>query len=141
MERLNHIKDVLITEIEAQMENLQCVDAKELGEVIDMVKDIEETIYYYTVTEAMHGKEYKYGEWNKPVEHKEEHEGKSPKSRKSYMESKLMHHDRSSQMQVLEQYLKELSQDVLEMISGSSLEEKQLLKTKLTTLVSKIDQA
>ena len=63
------------------------------------------------------------------------------KQEKMYMESKEKHHDRSVQMQELEQYMKELSQDVTEMISGELPEEKQLLKTKLTTLVSKIDQA
>jgi hypothetical protein len=29
------------------------VDTKELGEAIDMIKDLEEAIYYCTVTEAM----------------------------------------------------------------------------------------
>jgi hypothetical protein len=41
------------------MSNLQQVDAKELGEVIDMVKDIEEAIYYCTITEAMSGDDTK----------------------------------------------------------------------------------
>ena len=153
MDRLYHIKDTLIAEIEMQMTNLHNVDAKELGEVIDMVKDIEEAIYYCTITEAMNNEE-KYG-WKNyysekmekqphrevPMELRDHREGRSPKTRKMYMESKAMHHDRSVQMQELEQYMKELSQDVTEMISGSSPEEKQLLKTKLTTLVSKIDQA
>ena len=44
MDRLYHIKDTLIAQIQAQMSNLQQVDAKELGEVIDMVKDIEEAV-------------------------------------------------------------------------------------------------
>ena len=41
------------------MSNLQQVDAKELGEVIDMVKDIEEAIYYCTITEAMNSDDNK----------------------------------------------------------------------------------
>lgn len=57
MDRLYHIKDTLIAEIEMQMTNLHNVDAKELGEVIDMVKDIEEAIYYCTITEAMNSEE------------------------------------------------------------------------------------
>lgn len=59
MDRLYHIKDTLIAQIQAQMSNLQQVDAKELGEVIDMVKDIEEAIYYCTITEAMSGDDTK----------------------------------------------------------------------------------
>ena len=155
MKRLNHIKDTLIAEIESQMTDLRCVDTKELGEVVDMVKDIEEAIYYHTITEAMNDKEiegwgdnssntklHNIGEEREhQMELRDKHEGRSPKLRKMYMESKSMHHDKSAQMQGLEQYMKELSQDITEMISGSSPEEKQLLKTKLTTLVSKIDQA
>ena len=38
---------------ENQLCNLEEVDAKELGEAVDMIKDLEEAIYYCTVTEAM----------------------------------------------------------------------------------------
>ena len=53
MERLHHMKAILLDEIEKQLDNLECVDTKELGEAIDMVKDLEETIYYATITKAM----------------------------------------------------------------------------------------
>ena len=53
IEKLNLIKETLACAAEAQMQNLESVDAKELGEVIDIIKDIEETIYYCTVTKAM----------------------------------------------------------------------------------------
>ena len=36
-----------------QMGDLKNVDAKELGEAIDMIKDLSEAIYYCTITEAM----------------------------------------------------------------------------------------
>ena len=39
------------------MSNLKDVDAKELGEAIDMLKDLEEAMYYCTITEAMKKKE------------------------------------------------------------------------------------
>ena len=54
--------DTLIDEIECQVADLRGVDAKELGEVIDMVKDIEEAMYYHTVTEAMNTKGYTHEE-------------------------------------------------------------------------------
>ena len=57
IERLKHTKEMLMAQIESQMGHLQDVDAKELGEVVDMVKDIEEAIYYCTITEAMKKKE------------------------------------------------------------------------------------
>lgn len=57
IEKLKNIQETLASAAEAQIYNLECVDAKELGEVIDIIKDIEETIYYCTVTKAMKGEE------------------------------------------------------------------------------------
>ena len=57
MERLKHMKESLMCCLEAQMNRLSEVDAKEMGEVVDMVKDLEEAMYYHTVTKAMEGKE------------------------------------------------------------------------------------
>ena len=53
MERLKNIKKTLIGQIQGQLGHLETVDAKELGEVVDMVKDIEEAIYYCTITKSM----------------------------------------------------------------------------------------
>lgn len=57
MERLKHIKETLMNCVQGQIGDLSSVDSKELGEVIDMIKDLEEAIYYKTITEAMHSKE------------------------------------------------------------------------------------
>lgn len=51
--RLKHVKDTLMCAVEGQMANLNQVDTKELGEAIDMIKDLEEAIYYCTITKAM----------------------------------------------------------------------------------------
>lgn len=58
MEQMKRIKENLMCQVQAQMANLQAVDAKELGEVIDMIKDLEEAIYYCTITEAMSEKSH-----------------------------------------------------------------------------------
>ena len=140
MERLHHVKEIILDEIVEQVNNLACADTKELGEAIDMIKDLEEAIYYGTITKAMHG-ESAWG-WSKDKEPMpDEKAGRSHMTRRMYMEAKELHHDKTSQIQNLEQYMKELSMDVVEMIQGSSPEEKQLLKSKLTTLISKIDHA
>jgi hypothetical protein len=55
MKRLYHIKETLLDEIQSQLGHLDCVDTKELGEAIDMIKDLEEAIYYCTITKAMNG--------------------------------------------------------------------------------------
>ena len=54
MEKLKALKDRLVNCAETQVHgHLNEVDAKELGEVIDMIKDLEEAIYYCTIVESM----------------------------------------------------------------------------------------
>lgn len=65
-------------------------------------------------------------------------EGRSGQSRRGYMESKEMHRDTESMKKELEKYMGELSEDVTEMISGSTPEEKALLRQKLSELSQKI---
>jgi hypothetical protein len=57
IERMKHMKESLMCCVEGQMHHLDNVDTKELGEAIDMIKDLEEAIYYCTITEAMKEKE------------------------------------------------------------------------------------
>ena len=51
--KLKHMKDVLICAVEHEIDNLENANCKELGEAIDMIKDLEEAIYYCTITEAI----------------------------------------------------------------------------------------
>lgn len=192
MKQLETMKEQLMACALGQMGNLQNVDAKELGEVIDMIKDLEEAIYYCTITKAMNekdedsysrksygdGKRYMmpldlyyrdmdkgYGRmyynggggtgsssggghgssmgfeermYNHPLEMRDSREGRSPMSRKSYMESKEMHKDKGAKIKELENYMNELSSDIVEMIDGASPEEQQLLERKITQLANKI---
>jgi hypothetical protein len=57
MDKMIRMKEMLMSCIETQMGHLDTVDAKELGEAIDMVKDLSEAIYYCTITKAMEAKE------------------------------------------------------------------------------------
>jgi hypothetical protein len=57
MERLKHIKETILGCIEGEVCDLNSADTKELGEAIDMLKDLEEAIYYATITKAMHANE------------------------------------------------------------------------------------
>lgn len=59
MKRLKMMKEHLMACAESQMGNLAEVDAEELGEVIDMIKDLEEAMYYHSIREAMDEKEEK----------------------------------------------------------------------------------
>lgn len=184
MENLKNMKNTLVSCAQAQMTDLKNTDAKELGEVIDMIKDLEEAMYYCTITKAMNEKDkeepkyytepliYRYpdppvmyygggrgqmsqggssssqtgtpayygGEREYPMvmDMRDEREGKSPMSRKNYMESKQMHKDSATQMKDLEKYMKELSEDITEMIADATPEEKQMLQQKVTMLANKI---
>ena len=62
-ERIKHMKETLMCAVEEQLCHLECVDAQELGEVIDMIKDLEEAEYYHSVVKAMEeSKEQNKGE-------------------------------------------------------------------------------
>lgn len=70
-------------------------------------------------------------------------EGKSGISRRAYMETKEMHkgntpEDKTAKMHELERYTKELAEDVTEMITDMSAEEKALLKSKMQMLIQKM---
>ena len=51
--RIEYIKESLMSCIEGQISHLDEVDAEELGEVVDMLKDLAELEYYCSVTKAM----------------------------------------------------------------------------------------
>ena len=54
MHRLKHIMDCLEDATKSHLDKgIENVDAKEMGEVIDMIKDCCEAMYYYSIYEAM----------------------------------------------------------------------------------------
>ena len=185
MDRLHHMKEKLINCVQCQMTDLDKVSTKELGEAIDMIKDLSEAIYYCTITKAMEGgDDYEYPEWDyyrdvdkkggrmyydgnkgalrhvspptRPVSEgtghvghterelplseimRDHREGRSPISRKMYIESKEMHKDKGMSMQELEKYAQELTADIVEMIEEATPEEKQYLSNRITALAAKI---
>lgn len=156
-ERLREIKEIILCCVEEQVQDLCEVDTAELGEAIDMIKDLEEAIYYCTVTEAMTAPKEEVWGMQKIGYHQPEcswddsqmwsnsmdrgpMEGKSSKSRRMYMEAKHSNQDKSVQLRELEKYMQELSQDVVEMIDDASLEEKQYLEKKIAALATKVGQ-
>ena len=53
MEDLKAIKKCLINQVQNECSDLKKVNTKELGEVIDMIKDLEEAMYYCAIIKAM----------------------------------------------------------------------------------------
>ena len=198
IDKYKHLKETLLCAVEGQICDLPNADAKELGEVVDMIKDLEEAIYYSAITKAMkadeeemekssrHNNNYReseqmyyddrrryteynmgsggggssggsssggsgyteyaqdggnrgYTDYNSSMNYaRDQREGRSGQSRRSYMEGKEMHKDKQSQMRELEKYMQELTSDMVEMIEHASPEEKQYLEKKLAALSQKI---
>ena len=149
MHRLKHIKDSILDCLQAQVDcNLKNVNTKELGEVVDMIKDLEEAMYYCSIVKAMEEEKYS-SEYLRDIDKSignsinEEHpiydakEGHSGKSRKAYLEAKEFH-DEKMQIKELEQYIQDLSTDLTEMIADASAAEKQMLQQKLAALSAKV---
>lgn len=64
MEELKTIKAQVIAQVMGQLGNLKEVDTKELGEAIDMIKDLAEASYYCTIEEAMNKADEEKGSSN-----------------------------------------------------------------------------
>lgn len=154
MHKLKCLEDTLVKAVQSQMNNLDRVDTRELGEVIDMIKDLEQAIYYCSISKAMEedgNRRYYtekmsmmdddydtyYKEMDKYYE-RDEREGKSPLTRKKYMEAKEAHIAKDMQMKELEKYIQDLGSDITEMIKDMTPEEKQMLQQKIATLATKI---
>ena len=131
MHRLTDIQECLISMVECQMANPSQVNTEELGEVIDMIKDISEAQYYCT-------KKKKYENPNPFEMTYNTNEEKSSHYRKMYMDSKELHKPAEEQIHDLREYLKGLSEDITEMISKATKEEKVMLQNKLIELSKKV---
>lgn len=136
--------------VQYQLGNLDKANCKELGEAIDMIKDLEETIYYCSIVKAMEKEEtpstqvhYYTPVMNNPIggwtpDSTSYDEGRSPKVRKMYMEHKKFQRDTEVQKKDLEKYITELTADIMEMIEDATLEEKEMLSKKISVLSDKI---
>jgi hypothetical protein len=191
MKRLNSMEDTLMSCVQAQLSHLDTVDTEELGQAIDMIKDLEQAKYYCSIVKAMeeaekdeteamshrhskkrdmdrvYGRMYYegpdgdvkgrtprqnrsrdedwesypyYPERGREIDIRDSREGRSPVTRRMYMESKQLHKDKAEKVKELEKYMQELSDDIVEMIEGASPEERQVLEKKMTSLTNKIAQ-
>lgn len=62
MEALKTMKDQLVSCVQGQLGDISKVDAHELGEAVDMIKDLAEAIYYCTITDSMEKSEETKGQ-------------------------------------------------------------------------------
>ena len=130
------MEEQLIAEAEEQFECLEEVCTKELGEVIDMIKDLKEAIYYEAVTKAMESDSWKA----EKSDHLHKEDSRQESRSQKYLEAREMKKDKAIQLRELEKYIQEMSQEIIDMISDASVEEKAYLEKKLTALGMKIGQ-
>lgn len=180
MKQLKAIKQALVSQVQTQLGDIKKVDAKELGEVIDMVKDLEEAMYYCSIIEAMEQSQEEkeqsssYNNINYYMEPRAKDRAKiddmryytpymeyapymmrddkwrdarlynsgdrTYNSRRMYMESKQNQATDKEAMKELEHYIQDLGDDLTDMIRDSSMEEKQVLSSKLQALASKVNK-
>ena len=102
----------------------------------------EEPPYMHMYPEAEHMRDMDrdYGKmyYTEPMS-----ESSYDRAKRNYTETKEMHknntpEDKEHKMKSLDSYTKELASDITGMVADMSAEEKNLLRTKLSTLVSKI---
>jgi|GEM_PF-3888642 len=122
---MDKIVEMCYDELENGAETV-CVD--EYGKVIDMIKDladarknIRKAEYYEEIVESMRCDD-------------DGMEGKSHIGRRKYMIDKT-NADKQTVMNDLEMYLNELHGDIASMMSGSSAEEKSMVKVKLQSMI------
>ena len=98
----------------------------------------EEPPYYHMYPERDMDREYGRMYYTEPM-----NESSYDRAKRNYTETKEMHknntpEDKEHKMKSLDSYTKELASDITGMVADMSAEEKNLLRTKLSTLVSKI---
>lgn len=97
-------------------------------------------MHMYPEVERMRDMDRDYGKmyYTEPM-----NESGYDRAKRNYTETKEMHknntpEDKEHKMKSLDSYTKELASDITGMVTDMSAEEKNLLRTKLSTLVSKI---
>lgn len=109
----------------------------------------EEPPYYHMYPEAEHMRDMDrdYGKmyYTEPMTGNTQHMSESgyDRAKRNYTETKEMHknntpEDKEHKMKALDGYIKELGGDITQLIGDMTAEERNLMRTKLSTLVSKL---
>lgn len=109
----------------------------------------EEPPYMHMYPEAEHMRDMDrdYGKmyYTEPMEGNTQHMSESgyDRAKRNYTETKEMHknntpEDKEHKMKALDGYIKELGGDITQLIGDMTAEERNLMRTKLSTLVSKL---
>ena len=79
-----------------------------------------------------------YTETDYPITFHDTWEGRSPMKRKMYMESKATHQANNKVTKDLENYMTDLTSDMLEILDKATPEEKMIMQRKVDALLAQI---
>jgi hypothetical protein len=142
---MKQIMEELEEAVASELENgLRCVDADEMGKVIDMIKDCSMSLYYYTVYKQMNKDEQwrKYGQ--QTMFQNEDADiammyGKQKKNDYSEAKAKYTNPDDNSKrmrMNALNDYLDDMEHEIKEALIGMWADEKVAMKSRINKLIN-----
>lgn len=130
---------------------IECVDTCEMGAVIDMIKDLAEAEYYATLAKTMQESDTedvmamldRYGDKRMTAEMYHNTESGYDRAKRFYTETKELHRsnttqDKEAKMKGLEEYFREISNDITGLLADMTQEERTMLKSKLNALATKL---
>lgn len=145
MEKLKCIKHKLVDAVYNELsKDIHCINTEELGEAVDMIKDISKALYYCSVVEEMEESKETMNYFF-PVRELSPHKfyytepwEKGHMMMEDYLKDKEKHTDEKMAMEDLEKYLDQVTKEVTRMAEHANAEEKTLMHQKVSHLVTKL---
>ena len=143
MLRMTAIEEELLEILEAEVEcGLGNVDACEMGEVVDMLKDFEEAKYYFSIVKAMHEDDGKMG--YKPMRTEEHRMAHDDTAHDRYMKAKEAYHrtmsseSRRAMKEAANDYMREFTEAMGEMWRETDQDHRNQMHSALVKFVNEL---
>ena len=132
-------KAIYYCEVYEQMEEAQQARKNEVP-FRSAASEVHNSGWHSSESEWKEGTSYggHHAEGSNQLHLRDEREGRSPMKRKRYIESKTSGADMSKSIKELENYMQDLTSDIMEMLDKASPEEKAMAQKKISTLAAKV---
>lgn len=136
MHRLKAMKECLVECVECEMKDLAKANTHELGEAIDMIKDLEEAMYYCAKIKRIEAEGPRKCTCGHMMHEEDEHEDGAETETHHH----LHHHMEPKEMKIgdLEKHISEMTKNISKIIEGASTEDLTILRQRLVALIEKI---
>ena len=114
------------------------ISVTQIGLTEAMEKASEEEILYYTEKYPKNKTSKYMTDTHMETAWDDDKLGRSPSARKAYLEAQQNHKDKAIQLKELDNYISDLSSDIVEMIENASNDERSYLERKISALATKI---